>query len=267
MKVNEVITEAGVWQGIKNVGRGLGQIAGGAATGVVQGLDMLAGGSGDVGTLKQRVQRKLNQTIRDLAAVNRELPEQALAHFEARLGQDGIDLNDPTTFNPTLIRNFLPDFGFQFFAGGEDDATKVYISKTMEYEPLPSKIDSKTVLNYFKELTKIRSNAIMWVTEIQATKALQQALQAQQAQQAQQTREPETSGLADGVSVFGTGEPMVLKVGKQIYYVADDGLWHERGNRNPVDSTWNAFLTQQADIATAESNFRDISSSTPAARK
>ena len=35
MKVNEVITEAGVWQGIKNVGRGLGQIAGGAATGVV----------------------------------------------------------------------------------------------------------------------------------------------------------------------------------------------------------------------------------------
>jgi len=260
MKVNEIITEAGVWQGIKNVGRGLGQIAGGAATGTIGLLDRMAGGSGDVGTVKQRVQRKLKQTTQDLANINRELPKQALANFEFQMGEQGIDINDPRTFNPQTVRNSLRDFGLQFFAGGEEDAIKAYIAQTIQFEPLPGKIDNKTVLNYFRELTKIRSNAVLWVAQNQSSQEIQQAQQAQQGPAL-------TPGLADGVSVLGTGEPMVLKVGKQIYYVADDGLWHERGNRNPVDPTWNAFLTQQADIATAESNFRDTVSTTPAARR
>jgi hypothetical protein len=29
----------------------------------------------------------------------------------------------------------------------------------------------------------------------------------------------------------------------------DDGLWHEQGNRNPVDPTWNSFLNNQMDLA------------------
>jgi len=256
MKVNEIITEAGVWQGIKN-------LAGNVATGAVRGLDLLAGGSGDVGTVKQRAQRKLKQTTQDLAKINRELPKQALANFEFQMGEQGIDINDPRTFNPQTVRNSLRDFGLQFFAGGEEDAVKAYFAQSIQFEPLPGKIDNKTVLNYFRELTKLRSNAILWVAQNQEKLAAAEKKQTQ----GPATREPTTPGLADGVSVFGTGEPMVLKVGKQIYYVADDGLWHERGNRNPVDSTWNAFLTQQADIATAESNFRDTGSSTTAARK
>ena len=132
MKVNEIITEAGVWQGIKNVGRGLGQIAGGTATGTIGLLDRLAGGSGDVGTLKQQAQRKLNQTTRNLANINRELPQQALANFEAQLSQQDIDLHDPTTFHPTAMRNSLRDFGLQFFAGGEDRGFGHFVIAHME---------------------------------------------------------------------------------------------------------------------------------------
>jgi hypothetical protein len=237
MKVNEVITEAGVWQGIKNVGRGIGQIAGGAATGVVYGLDRLAGGSGDVGTLKQRAQRKLNQTTKNLAAVNRELPQQALANFEVQLSQSGIDLNDPTTFNPTSVRNSLRDFGLQFFAGGEDDAVKAYIVQTVQYEPLPSKIDGKTVLNYFKELTKIRSNAVVWITQNQSLQAIQQAQQAQQTQQG-----PE---LTPGVSVVNSADPLILRYKNTDYALTNDDRWVYLGSKKEASPEMTQFLNKQ----------------------
>ena len=263
MKVNEVITEAGIWQGIKNAGRGLGRAMGGAATQGIRVLDMMAGGSGDVGTRAQRVRRETELRKDQLAKINKELPKQALEIFQTQLADQGMNLDDPTSFNPTAVRNEMRAFAFNFFAGGEEQNVKSYIAQTLPFEPLPNKIDRQTALNYFKEITKIRSNATIWVSQNQEKLAAAEKKQTQ----GPATREPTTPGLADGVSVFGTGEPMVLKVGKQIYYVADDGLWHERGNRNPVDPTWNAFLTQQADIATAESNFRGTGSSTPAARK
>ena len=79
-------------------------------------------------------------------------------------------------------------------------------------------------------------------------------LAATQPQQPEQPAAPVQQGeqLAQGVTVLSQ-EPMVLQVGKKRYYVMDDGLWHEQGNKNPVDPAWNEFLTKQADIATPES--------------
>jgi len=249
MKVNEIITEAGVWQGIKNVGRGLGQIAGGTATGTIGLLDRLAGGSGDVGTLKQRAQRKLNQTTRNLANINRELPQQALANFEAQLSQQGIDLNDPTTFNPTAIRNSLRDFGLQFFAGGEDDAIKAYIAQTAQYEPLPGKIDGKTVLNYFRELTKIRSNAVLWVAQNQSSQEIQQAQQAQQAQQTQQAQQvrPTSAGgvtLTRSAGRDNAGQPTPTYITYQNlpFALMDDGRWVDVRSGKTVNTALASFL-------------------------
>lgn len=54
--------------------------------------------------------------------------------------------------------------------------------------------------------------------------------------------------LAPGVTLVDT-EPVIFQIGKKLYYIMDDGLWHEQGNRNPVDATWNAFLNNQMDIA------------------
>jgi len=84
-------------------------------------------------------------------------------------------------------------------------------------------------------------------------------LAAQQSTEPAQPAQPEqpTPQLAQGVTVLSQ-EPMVLQVGKKRYYVMDDGLWHEQGNRNPVDSAWNEFLTKQADLATPESPIRVV---------
>jgi hypothetical protein len=237
MKVNEVITEAGVWQGIKNVGRGLGQIAGGAATKAVQGLDLLAGGSGDVGTVKQRVQRKLKQTTQNLANINRELPQQALANFESQMGEQGIDINDPRTFNPQTVRNSLRDFGLQFFAGGEEDAIKAYIAQTIQFEPLPGKIDNKTVLNYFRELTKIRSNAVLWVAQNQSSQEIQQAQQAQQAQQG--------PALTQGVSVVNSADPLILRYKNTDFALTSNDRWVYFGSNKEASPEMTQFLNKQ----------------------
>ena len=234
MKVNEVITEAGVWQGIKNVGRGLGQVAGGIATGAVRGLDLLAGGSGDVGTAKQQVNRKLNQMRDQLAKIDRNLPKQALANFEAQMMQQGININDPTTFNPTSVRNALRDFGLQFFAGGEEDNIKAYITTTAQFEPLPGKIDSKTVLNYFRELTKIRSNAVLWIAQNQASQAVQQASKAQSQQI-----------LTPGVSVVNSADPLILRYKNTDFALTPDNRWVYFGSNKEPSPEMSQFLNKQ----------------------
>lgn len=237
MKVNEVITEAGVWQGIKNAGRGLGRAVGSVATGAVRGLDLLAGGSGDVGTTKQRVQRKLKQTAQNLDKINRDLPKQALANFEAQMGEQGIDINDPRTFNPQTVRNSLRDFGLQFFAGGEEDAIKSYIAQTMQYEPLPGKIDNKTVLNYFRELTKIRSNAVLWVAQNQSSQEIQQAQQTQQTQQG-----PE---LTQGVSVVNSADPLILRYKNTDFALTNNDRWVYFGSTKEASPEMTQFLNKQ----------------------
>jgi hypothetical protein len=230
MKVNEIITEAGIWQGIKNV-------AGNVATGAVRGLDLLAGGSGDVGTTKQRVQRKLKQTTQNLAKINRELPEQALANFEVQMGQQGIDINDPRTFNPQTVRNSLRDFGLQFFAGGEEDAIKAYIAQTMQFEPLPGKIDNKTVLNYFRELTKIRSNAVLWVAQNQSSQEIQQTQQTQQTQQG--------PALTQGVSVVNSADPLILRYKNTDFALTSNDRWVYFGSNKEASPEMTQFLNKQ----------------------
>lgn len=262
MKVNEIVSEGQVWQGIKQVGRGLGNVVGGAATGVVRGLDRLAGGSGQVGTKAQIAARNAEKKRKELARSDKQLPREALGNFEAELAQQGVDLDDLSGVSPRQLGTMLQSFAARFFAGGESRDIQNYIIKTLPYEPIPVQFNRTTIENYFGEVAKIRQNARTWIDQNREELASQKEKEAQAAAAAaaekQKPAEPAVPGLANGVSVLSM-EPMVLQVGKQRYYVADDGLWHEVGNRNPVDSTWGAFLTQQADIATPESDVRATS--------
>ena len=246
MKVNEVITEAGVWQGIKNVGRGLGQIAGGAATKAVQGLDLLAGGSGDVGTRAQRAQRQTDLLKNNLAKIDKELPKQALAYFQTRLAEHGMNLDDPTSFNPTAVRNDMRAFAFEFFAGGEEEQVKSYIAQTLPFEPLPNKIDRKTALNYFREITKIRSNAVLWIAQNQASQAVQQAQQTQQAQQAQQARPTSAGGVtltrSAGRDNAGQPTPTYITYQNIPFALMDDGRWVDVRRGKTVNTALASFL-------------------------
>lgn len=235
MKVNEVITEAGVWQGIKNVGRGIGRAAGNAATGVVYGLDRLAGGSGDAGTRAQRAQRQEKSTKQNLAKIDKELPQQALAYFQTRMADQGMNLDDPTSFNPTAVRNEMREFALNFFAGGEEKDVKSYIVQTLPFEPLPNKIDRQTALNYFKEITKIRSNAAIWVAQNQEKLA---------AVEKKQTQEP-APGIAQSVSVVNSANPLILRYKNADFALTDDDRWVYFGSKKEASPEMTQFLNKQ----------------------
>jgi hypothetical protein len=235
MKVNEVITEAGVWQGIKNVGRGLGQIAGGAATGTIGLLDRLAGGSGDVGTRAQRAQRQTDSLKNNLAKIDKELPKQALAYFQTRLADQGMNLDDPTSFNPTAVRNEMREFALNFFAGGEEQDVKAYIVQTLPFEPLPNKIDRQTALNYFKEITKIRSNAAIWVSQNRENLARAEK---------KRTDQP-APGIAQSVSVVNSADPLILRYKNTDFALTDDDRWVYFGSKKEASPEMTQFLNRQ----------------------
>lgn len=237
MKVNEIISEAKVWQGIKNVGRGLGRALGGAATMAVRGLDQMAGGSGNVGTTSQQIRRRLDLTKKNLAKINKELPKQALAYFQSKLLDQGINLDDPTTFNPQAVRNDMRNFAFEFFAGGEQQNVKTYITQTLPYEPLPNKIDSRSVLNYFKEITKIRSNAAIWVAQNQVS---------QSEPEKTQTQAPApTPALTQGVSVVNSADPLILRYKNTDFALTNDDRWVYFGSNKEASPEMTQFLNKQ----------------------
>jgi len=252
MKVNEVITEAGVWQGIKNVGRGLGRAVGGVATGAVKGLDILGGGSGDVGTATQRAQRRAAEEEEIENKIKEKLPVEALATFEQQMSEKGYNLNDPRTFNPQAMRQELKNFAVSFFAGGEERDIQSYIAQTVQFEPLPNQINRKTIRNYFNEITKIRANAFTWIQQNQAS---QQAQQNQASQQAQQPAANLQTAPAQPVSAGGVtlnrsagrnnaGQPTPTSVTYQNHPFAlmDDGRWVDVRSGKTVNTALASFL-------------------------
>ena len=91
-------------------------------------------------------------------------------------------------------------------------------------------------------------------------------LAAQQA--AQQPAQPAGPQLAPGVTAVST-EPVILRYNKRDYFIADDGLWHEMNNRNPVPEAWQQFFDRQAEIVEPQRTIlqRPAPTTKPAARQ
>jgi hypothetical protein len=157
-----------------------------------------------------------------------------------------MNLDDPTSFNPTAVRNDMRAFAFEFFAGGEEEQVKSYIAQTLPFEPLPNKIDRKTALNYFREITKIRSNAVLWIAQNQASQAVQQAQQTQQAQQAQQARPTSAGGVtltrSAGRDNAGQPTPTYITYQDRPFALMDDGRWVDVRRGKTVNTALASFL-------------------------
>lgn len=174
----------------------------------------------------------------------------------------------PAQLNPGSIRQYLntandkyrdvlkDQFSVQMRQSAEQQQQSQQAVQQLAYGVYMKQIDPTSVPKQLKpQIDAILQNP---------PKAWQDELAAQQPAEPDQPKQQGPT-LAPGVTVLSQ-EPMVLQVGKKRYYVMDDGLWHEQGNRNPVDSAWNDFLTQQADIATPESPVRTVTAPAPTAK-
>lgn len=169
MNLSDFAAEGQIWSGVKQAAGGLGSVAmgignvlGGVATGAVKGLDVLGGGSGDVGTASQRAERAAKQQKKqmgaELQAYDKIVPTKGLAEFTARLKEQGIDINNDKTFDRSDLLNQLRSFAQEFYAAdpGYDAQTKTlnrYMANKIEDEPLPNTINRNTVASYLTALS------------------------------------------------------------------------------------------------------------------
>jgi hypothetical protein len=161
-----------------------------------------------------------------------------------------MNLDDPTSFNPTAVRNEMRAFAFNFFAGGEEQNVKSYIAQTLPFEPLPNKIDKQTALNYFKEITKIRSNAAIWVAQNQEKLAAAEKDQTQEPATQKPPAQPVSAGGVTLASVAGRDNagqltPTRVIYNNKPYALQDDGSWVDILKNKTVNPALASFLQQE----------------------
>lgn len=169
----------------------------------------------------------------------------------------------PTQLNPGSIKQYLNDANEKYRAV-LDNQLSVQLRQDAEKQQETQKAINDLAYNVFikkvdiNDVPKsIQQQVLQLVNNPPAAWGTAPAQQVQQPQQPQQ----QNPQLAPGVSVVSTS-PVILRYGKRDYYIADDGMWHERNNRNPVDDTWQRFFDQQAELV--EPQFQVSQSAQPA---
>jgi len=169
MNLSDFATEGQIWSGIKqaaggvgSVVKGVGNVLGGVGSGVVKGLDILGGGSGDVGTEAQRAERKSAEKQQQLAAeikaYDNKIPTYAITEFLKQCKARNIDVNNDKTYDRQELLNLMKTFAFDFFANdpGWDHDTRIlnqYMVNKLQDEPLPNTINKQSISNYFTAIS------------------------------------------------------------------------------------------------------------------
>jgi len=169
MKINDIIAEAGI---LGSIGRGLA----GAATGAIRMLDKAGGGDGtNVGTVAQRAAytNKIKQTQNAKARAKANLPAAAFAEFNNALKQNNINLQNPQSFDPASITNYLKSFAENYFAVGDEyhnknqqEAIEAGVRQELNQMPLPTTINNISVQDYLEKANTERTSIINQVDKM-----------------------------------------------------------------------------------------------------
>jgi hypothetical protein len=231
MKIKDIISEQGVWQGVKTVGKGLGQIAGGAAMGALRGLDKLGGGKGQVGTATQQAAYAAANKAKQMTQVGKQLPAKALAQFQNELTTMGIDLADARTFHSDQIEKMLEQFALQFFGSGEPEGVMNYIMHHANSVPMPTVLNPKSAQEYLNRMNQLKQDAIGIV---------------KQTGKGGTPLHPASTTPIKGISLINDF-PAIIKYNNENYSLNDQGQWESDDGVVPKRQ-WQMFLYKQADL-------------------
>jgi hypothetical protein len=237
MKIKDIIAEAGI---LGSIGRGLA----GAATGAVRMLDKAAGGTGEVGTAAQQAAyaNKMQQT--QYAKARATVPAAAFEEFNNALKQNNINLQDPNSYDPGSITDYLKSFTENYFAAGDryhntnqEKTIKVGVLQALNQIPLPRTINNISVQDYLEKANTVRTSIINQVDKMMAT---QQAAQMTAQEPAQQP----APGLPADVTVVSSS-PIVLRYRNQDFALTDSDRWVRFGSNKLASPEMEAYLTRQ----------------------
>jgi len=246
MKINDVIAEAGI---LGSIGRGLA----GAATGAVRMLDRAAGGTGmDVGTEAQKVAyaNKIQQA--QYAKARADVADTAFAEFSNALKQNKINLQDPRSYDPATVIDYLNSFAEDYFSVGDQyhntaqsNAIKFGVLRALNQIPLPTTINNISVQDYLEKANMARTSIINQVDRMMATKQAAQAASQQAVQQTtQQQATQAAASLPTDVTVVSSS-PLVLRYRNQDFALTNSDRWVRFGSNKLASPEMEAFLTRQ----------------------
>ena len=141
MKINEVITEAGL---LGKSGRGLGA----AAIAPIRALDIMGGGSGNVGTKSQIAARQQAA----MTKANQVAVKKAYDQFAQTLAPQGVKLNDPRTYNQSM-KDMLQAFAVHYY--GSDYTTGPVIQQELNKIPVPTALNPGSIRDYLNKTGEI----------------------------------------------------------------------------------------------------------------
>ena len=258
MKINDIIAEAGI---LGSIGRGIGRGLAGAATGAVRMLDKAGGGDGtNVGTAAQRAAytNKMKQTQNAKARAKANLPAAAFAEFNNALKQNNINLQNPQSFDPASITNYLKSFAENYFAVGDEyhnnnqqKVIQVGVRNELNQIPLPTTINNISVQDYLEKANTSRNSIINQVDKMMATRQAAQPVTQEPA--ANQQTAPALPVSAGGVTLYRTasrdnaGQPTPTRViyNTKQYALQDDGSWLDVLKNKTVNPALASFLQQE----------------------
>lgn len=233
MKIKEVVTEAGI----------LGSIA----TGAVRMLDKIGGGTGNVGTQAQIAARDKKEYARARATVGKT----AFQEFADLLQQNKINLQDPRSYDPVEITDYLQNFARNYFVVGDryhnqdqQEAIKVGVLQALKQMPLPTTINNISVQDYLEKANTERTSIINQVDKMMAT---QQAAQpATQDSTVGQSGSTSSTPLALGVEVIDS-DPLILRYRNQDFLLNKSDQWVRFGGKKQTlaDPDMATFLNKQ----------------------
>jgi hypothetical protein len=185
------------------------------------------------------------------------LPAAAFAEFNNALKQNNINLQDPRTYDPANITNYLKSFAENYFAAADryhnanqEKTIKVGVLQALNQIPLPRTINNISVQDYLEKANTVRNSIINQVDKMMATQ--QAAQSAAQEPAANQQTAPAKPVSAGGVTLYqtagrdGAGQPTPTRViyqNKQ-YALQDDGRWLTVFGKN-IPPELASFLQQE----------------------
>ena len=221
MKIKEVVTEAGI----------LGSIA----TGAVRMLDKIGGGTGNVGTQAQIAAREKKEYARARATVGKT----AFREFADSLEQNKINLQDPRSYDPVEITDYLQNFARNYFAVGDryhnqdqQEAIKVGVLQALNQKPLPTTINNISVQDYLEKANTERTSIINQVDKMMATR--------------QAAQQPQLTGALPADVTVVSSSPVVLRYRNQYEYaLTDSDRWVKFGSDELASPEMEAYLNRQ----------------------
>ena len=235
MKINDIIVEAGI---LGSIGRGLA----GAATGAVRMLDKAGGGDGtNVGTAAQRAAytNKMKQTQNAKARAKANLPAAAFAEFNNALKQNNINLQNPQSFDPASVTDYLKSFTENYFAVGDEyhnknqqETIEAGVRQELNQMPLPTTINNISVQDYLEKANTERTSIINQVDKMMATR--------------QAAQQPQLTGALPADVTVVSSSPVVLRYRNQYEYaLTDSDRWVKFGSDELASPEMEAYLNRQ----------------------